>query len=41
MVIVIPLSQMKIVYIGLFRFLAGFYVINHAANPFGYAYFDM
>ena len=41
MVIVILLSQVKIVYFGLFRFLSGFYVINHAANPFVYAYFDM
>ena len=39
--IFIFLSHVQIVYFRLFRFIAGFYVLNNAANPFAYAYFDM
>ena len=45
MIIIILLSQEQLNIfssdLAWLRFLVGFYVINHAANPFVYAYFDM
>ena len=44
-VITILLSQIQVSilssYFPWIRFLSGFYVVNHAANPFVYAYFDV